>query len=310
MSRLVWAYWLGMGLVAWLFPSALPLLTQMLIMGLFAVSLDIALGYAGILTVGHAAFFGVGAYTAGLLSVHGWSEPISALFAAAAVCTVFGYLLGFLVVRGADLSRLMITVAVCLLLSEAARRFSSVTGGADGLQGIMPLPVLGYFEFDLFGRTAFGYAFVVTFILFFAMWRMVRSPFGVALSGIHQNPRRMRALGTPVPARLRLAFAMSAGMAGVAGALLAQTTQFVGVDTLSFERSADVLIMLVLGGTGQLTGGLLGAVVYTFMHDQLAALSPQYWMMGVGFVLIIVALSGGGGLLGLYRRWLGARGVA
>src|SRR5699024_1975048 len=198
--------------------------------------------------------------------------------------------------------RLMITAAVGLLLGEAARQFSSITGGADGLLGMEVGPAFGRFEFDLFGLTAFLYSFVVVLILFYATRRVVKSPFGISLAGIRQNPQRMLALGVPVALRLRQAFAFSGALAGVAGALLAQTTQFVGVDVLSFERSAEVLIMLVLGGAGHLTGALVGAVIYTLIQDQLAVFSPQYWMLGMGVLLVAVALGGGGGLAGLLLR--------
>lgn len=295
-------FWAALASAWWLFPYSLPLFTQILIVGLFAVSLDMALGYAGILTVGHAAFFGSGAYVAGLLAVHGWGEPLSGLLAAAVVCAGLGYVLGFLVVRGADLARLMITIAVCLLLGEAALQFTGVTGGSDGLMGVEMWPVLGAFSFDLFGRTAFLYAFFIVLLVFVLVRRIVYSPYGLTLKGIHQNPYRMHAIGAPVGARLRLAFAMSAAVAGVAGALLTHTTQFVGIDTLSFERSAEILIVLVMGGTGRLYGGLVGAVIYILMRDWLSGLSPEYWILGIGLLLIAVALAGGGGVLGLCQR--------
>lgn len=297
-------FWLCLASVWWLFPHSLPLFTQILVIGLFAVSLDLVLGYAGILTVGHAAFFGSGAYVAGLLATHGWGEPFSGLLLAGIVCAGLGYVLSFLIVRGADLTRLMITIAVCLLLGEVALQFTSVTGGSDGLQGVMMWPILGRYSFDLYGRTAFVYAFVVVFGLFSLVRRVLQSPYGLMLKGIRDNPQRMRAVGAPVHARLRLAYAMSAAVAGVAGALLAQTNQFVGVDTLSFERSAEVLIVLIFGGAGRLYGGLVGAVVYILMHDWLSGISPQYWMLGIGLMLIIVSLSGGGGLLGLAQRFV------
>lgn len=300
-------FWLCLASVWWVFPYSLPLVTQILIVGLFAVSLDLALGYAGILTVGHAAFFGAGAYVAGLLAAHGWGEPISGLLLAGVVCAALGYVFGFLVVRGSDLTRLMITIAICLLLGEAALQFTSVTGGSDGLLGVAMWPVLGAFSFDLFGRTAFVYTFVIVLITFALTRRVVDSPFGLTLKGIHQNPQRMRALGSPVSARLRGAYAMSAAVAGIAGALLTQTTQFVGVDTLSFERSAEVLIVLVLGGTGRLYGGLIGALIYMLMRDGLSGLSPEYWMLGIGLLLIGVALAGGGGVLGMAGRLVRGR---
>lgn len=297
-------FWAGLASVWWLFPHSLPLFTQILVIGLFAVSLDLVLGYAGILTVGHAAFFGSGAYVAGLLATHGWGEPLSGLLVAGIACAALGYVLSFLIVRGADLTRLMITIAVCLLLGEVALQFTSLTGGSDGLQGVTMWPVLNRYSFDLYGRTAFVYAFVVVLGVFAVVRRILQSPYGLMLRGIHDNPQRMRAIGAPVHARLRLAYAMSAAVAGVAGALLAQTSQFVGVDTLSFERSAEVLVVLVLGGTGRLYGGLVGAVMYILMQDWFSGISPQYWILGIGVMLIVVALSGSGGLLGLLQRFV------
>lgn len=296
------AFWACLASVWWVFPYSLPLVTQILIVGLFAVSLDMVLGYAGILTVGHAAFFGSGAYVAGLLAVYGWGEPISGLLVAGVACAGLGYLFSFLVVRGSDLTRLMITIAICLLLGEAALQFTGVTGGSDGLLGVVMWPVLGMFSFDLFGRTAFVYTFVIVLMVFVVVRRLVQSPFGLTLKGARQNLQRMHALGAPVAARLRLVYAMSAAIAGVAGALLTQTTQFVGVDTLSFERSAEVLIVLVFGGAGRLYGGLVGALIYMLMRDWFSGLSPQYWMLGVGLLLIVVALAGGGGVLGVAGR--------
>jgi branched-chain amino acid transport system permease protein len=273
-----------------------------LIFGLFAVSLDMALGYAGILTVGHAAFFGAGAYTAGLLARHGWGEPFSGLLAALLLCAALGYALSYLVVRGSDLARLMITIGVCVLLAELVNRLSGVTGGTDGLQGMQVWPVLGLFEFDLFGRTAFGYAFVVVLAMFLLVRLVLRSPFGLALRGIHDSRKRMLAVGSPVDARLRMAYAFSAAVAGVAGALLAQTTQFVGIESIGFNRSAEVLIILVLGGTGRLYGGMVGAIVYMLVHDWFADMNPQYWMFWLGIFLIAAVMLGRGGIMGVLSR--------
>lgn len=293
-------FWLLVLAAAFVFPYNLPLITQILIMGLFAVSLDLALGYAGILTVGHAAFFGIGAYGAGILAVWGWQEAFSGLVFAFILNAILGYALSFLIVRGSDLTRLTITVAICLVLTEAARQFSGLTGGTDGLQGVEISPILGYFEFDLFGHTAFAYTFLVVLILFAFTRRILRSPFGLMLKGIHNNNKRMHAIGTPVFSQLRLAYAFSAAIAGVAGALLAQTTQFVSVDTLSFDRSAEILIMLVLGGVGHLYGGLVGAAAYMVLQDQLSSISPEYWMLGIGILLIIVSMTNSGGILGFF----------
>ena len=268
-----------------------------------------ALGYAGILTVGHAAFFGCGAYAAGLLARHGWSEPFSGLLLALVVCAALGYALSYLVVRGTDLARLMITIGVCVLLGELANRLSGITGGSDGLQGIVIDPVFGVFEFDLWGRTAFLYAFGVVLAMFLVARLIVRSPFGLTLRGIHDSRKRMQAIGSPVESRLRMAYCFSAALAGVAGALLAQTSQFVGIESLSFNRSAEILIILVLGGTGRLYGGIIGAIVYMMVHDWFADLNPQYWMFWLGIFLIAVVMLGRGGIMGALARVFKVRGA-
>lgn len=295
-------FWLGLASCYFLLPEHLSLMSQILIFGLFAVSLDMALGYAGILTVGHAAFFGAGAYAAGLLAKHGWGEPFSGLLMALLLCVALGYLLSALVVRGTDLARLMITIGVCMLLAELANRLSAITGGTDGLQGMVVEPLFGRFEFDLFGQTAFLYAFAMVLLVFLGVRLILKSPFGLTLRGIHDSRKRMLAIGSPVDARLRLAYALSAGVAGIAGALLAQTTQFVGIESIGFNRSAEILIILVLGGTGRLYGGLVGAIVYMLVHDWFADMNPQYWQFWLGIFLIAAVLLGRGGIMGALSR--------
>ena len=298
------AVWLLLAATFFLVPDKLALMSQILIFGLFAVSLDMALGYAGILTVGHAAFFGAGAYAAGLLAKHGWGDPLLGLAVALLCCAVLGYALSCLVVRGTDLARLMITLGVCMLFAELANRLAPITGGTDGLQGMVVAPVLGLFEFDLFGKTAFWYAYAVVLAVFLLVRLMLHSPFGLALRGIHDSRKRMLAIGSPVEARLRMAYCFSAAVAGTAGALLAQTTQFVGIESIGFNRSAEILIILVLGGTGRLYGGLVGAVVYMLLHDAFAELDPQYWMFWLGTFLIAAVMLGRGGVMGMLSRFI------
>jgi len=241
-------FWLVLAAGFWLWPSYLPLASQVLIAGLFALSLDLILGYAGIVSLGHAAYFGVGAYAAGVLSKLGWGEPFSGLLVAALCAGVTGFLTSFLVVRGKDLTRLMVTTGIGLLLFELANRLTDITGGNDGLIGMEMSPVLGAFRFDMYGKVAYGYSLAVTFVLFLVMRRLVNSPFGLSLRGIRDNPGRMLALGYPVHRRLIAMYTLAAVYAGVAGALLAQTTQFVGTDVLSFNRSAELMVMLIVGG--------------------------------------------------------------
>ena len=292
------AFWLLPVVAYFLFPDYLVLATQILIVGLFAVSLDLILGYAGIISLGHAAFFGVGAYTAGLLAVHGWGEPFSGLAAAAAVAGIVGFLVSFLIVRGQDLTRLMVTLGIGLMFYEAANKAAFVTGGVDGLSGVAMWKVAGIFDFDLYGRTAFWYALAVVFALFVLARRMVSSPFGLSLRGIREAPKRMPAIGSPVSRRLVAIFTASAALAGVAGALLAQTTQFVGLDSLSFPRSAELLIIVVLGGVGRLYGALIGAAVFMVAKDYLSGLNPVYWQFWIGLLLVVVVLFGQGGIMG------------
>ena len=295
-------FWLLPVAAFFLLPGYLVLISQIMIVGLFALSLDLILGYAGIVSLGHAAFFGLGAYTAGLLAAHGWGEPISGLFAAAAVAALAGYLVSFLIVRGQDLTRLMVTLGIGLMLFEAANKAAFITGGVDGLSGMVVGKLLGVFEFDLYGKTAYVYSLAVLLILFVALRRLVNSPFGLSLKGIREGGRRMPAIGADVNRRLSAIFTVGAAVAGVAGALLAQTTQFVGLDSLGFPRSAELLIILVLGGTGRLYGALIGAIVFMAAQDYIAGLNPAYWQFWIGLLLIVIVLFARGGILGGLER--------
>jgi branched-chain amino acid transport system permease protein len=296
------ASWIALASVGVLFPGYLVLGSQVLVVAIFALSLDLILGYAGIVTLGHAAFFGLGAYTAGLLAVHGWGEPLSGLAAAAAVAAIAGFATSFLVVRGEDLARLMVTMGIGLLLYEAANRASFLTGGVDGLQGVSMGKLFGVFSFDLAGRTAYAYSFAILALVFVFLRRLTRSPFGLALRAIRENPQRAALLGVPVRRRLVAAYTVSAAIAGIAGALLAQTTQFVGLDTLGFQRSAEILIMLVLGGTGRLYGAIVGPVVFMLAQDFLAAKNPVYWEFWLGLALVAFVFFARGGILGAVKR--------
>jgi branched-chain amino acid transport system permease protein len=292
------AFWLAP--VAWTLalPSYRLLASQVFITGLFALSLDLILGYAGIVSLGQAAFFGAGAYTAGLLARHGWGEPLTGLLAAGAAAGILAWLSGFLVVRASGLGRLMVTLGIGLLCYEAANRAAPITGGEDGLTGVAMRPLLGRFDFDLMGSTACAYSLVVLFTAFAFLRRLCASPFGLSLRAIRDNPGRMAALGAPVQRRLRIVFTLSGALAGVAGGLLAQTTQFVGLDYLSFPRSADLLVMVVLGGAGRLYGALVGATLYIVAQDRLAGMDPMYWQFWLGLILVVAVLFARGGVLG------------
>jgi branched-chain amino acid transport system permease protein len=291
-------FWLLPVVAFFLFDGYLVLGSQILIVGLFAVSLDLILGYAGIVSLGHAAFFGAGAYTAGLLAQHGWGEPLSGLAAGFAVAAVLGFAVSFLVVRGGDLTRLMVTLGISLLLFETANRASTITGGVDGLSGVTMDKLLGVFRFDIAGKTAYLYSLAVVFVVMVLLRRLVNSAFGLSLRGIREGVRRMPAIGAPVFKHRVMIFTLSAAIAGLAGALLAQTTQFVGLDTLGFPRSAELMVMLVLGGTGRLYGGLIGAAAFMLMQNTLSDLNPVYWQFWIGLLLVVVVMTARGGIMG------------
>jgi branched-chain amino acid transport system permease protein len=258
-------------------------------------------------SLGHAAFFGVGAYTAGLLAVNGWGEPLSGLVAGGAAAALAGFAVSFLVVRGEDLARLMVTLGIGLLLFEAANKAAFVTGGVDGLSGVAMWKLFGLFPFDLGGKTAYLYSLAVLLLAFAALKRLVSSPFGLTLRAIRENRARVPAIGAPVRRRLVAAFTVGAAVAGIAGALLAQTTQFVGLDTLGFQRSAEILIMLVLGGVGRLYGAIIGTAVFMIAQDVLAGINPVYWQFWLGLGLVAFVFFARGGMLGalqaLSARW-------
>lgn len=295
------AFWLAALATIALFPNRYLILTEIAWLALFALSLDLILGYAGILSLGHAAFFGVGAYTAGLLALHGVvKEPVLALLVAGVAAMALGFATSFLVMRGADLTRLMVTLGIALLLRELANRFSNITGGFDGLQGIVMEPVLGLFEFDLYGRTGFLYCLAVLFVMFLIARRIVYSPFGLSLRAIKNNPLRAAAIGIPVNRRLIMIYTIAAFYAGLAGALSTQSTALASLDVFSFDRSADLLLVLVIGGTGYLYGGLIGAVAFKLLQDVLSSLTPQYWQFWIGLILVVLVLIGRERL----QRWI------
>src|ERR1700722_16983598 len=287
------AFWCLALACAFLFPSRFLIMTDIVRLALFGLSLDLILGYAGIVSLGHAAFFGVGAYGAGLLALHGIvTEPVAALVVAGLAAAMVGFLTSFLVIRGVDLTRLMVTLGIALLLEALAERFSDITGGTDGLQGIAMAPILGLFAFDMFGRVGFFYSLVVLFLLFLLARRIVHSPFGLSLRAIRNNPLRAAAIGIPVNRRLIVVYTLAAFYAGIAGALFTQTTALASLDVFSFERSADLMLVLVIGGTGYLYGGLIGAVVFRLLQEFFSNLTPQYWQFWIGLVLVVIVLIG------------------
>jgi branched-chain amino acid transport system permease protein len=297
------ALWLALLLAPLALPTQALIINEIAIVALFAISLDLILGYSGIVSLGHAAFFGLGGYAAGLLAKHITPDPLTGLLLGGVVSALAGAVMSLTVLRGNDLTRLMVTLGFALILYELANKLDWLTGGADGLQGVTMGPLLGRFEFDLFGRTAALYSLTVLLLVFVLLRRVVHSPYGATLMAIRDNRLRAMAIGIPVASRLASVYTLAAGIAGLAGALLTQTTGFASLDLFDIHRSADVMLMLVIGGTGWLYGGIFGAAVFKVMQDVLSNITPQYWTFWLGLFLVVLVLVGRERLVQRLQWW-------
>ena len=302
-SRWRWwevALWAAIWATPLLLGSHAALINEVAILALFALSLDLILGYAGIVSLGHAAFFGVGAYGAALFAKHVMPDPLVGLAVGTAAGALLGLLTSPMIVRGTDLTRLMVTMGVALVLFELANKFDGLTGGADGLQGVVMGSLFGRFEFDLGARVASFYSLAVLFCAFLLLRRIVHSPLGVSLQALRDNRLRLSAIGMSVNGRLAAVYTLAAALAGASGALLAQTTGFASLDVFDFHRSADVMLALIIGGAGWLWGGLIGAIAFKVLHDLISAVTAQYWTFWIGLFLVVLMLVG---REKLFRPW-------
>jgi branched-chain amino acid transport system permease protein len=289
------AFWLVAVASIFLLQSKHLILTEIAILALFALSLDLILGYSGIVSLGHAAFFGFGSYAAALFAKLVMPDPWVGMLFAIALAALLGAVTSVLILRGTDLTRLMVTLGVASILYELANKLDWLTGGADGLQGVVMGPLLtpfGRFDFDIAGRTAYAYTLFVLIVCLLVGRRLVHSPFGYSLQALRDNRLRAASIGLSVNARLIAVYTLSAAIAGAAGALLAQTSGFSSLDVFDFHRSAEVLLVLVIGGTGYLYGGIFGAIVFKLLHDLVSAWTPQYWNFWLGVFLVVLVLVG------------------
>ena len=293
-----------------LLPTHAAIINEIAIVALFAVSLDLVLGYTGIVSLGHAAFFGMAAYGSALFAKHINPDPLMGLAVGIALATLLGAVCSLTIIRGSDLTRLMVTLGMGLILYELANKLDWLTGGADGLQGVVMGKLLGQFEFDLAGRTAAWYSLTVLLLLFFILRRVVNSPFGATLKAVRDNRLRAQSIGIPVTQRLAVIYTVAAAVAGAAGALQAQTTGFASLDVFEFIRSADVMLVLVIGGTGWLYGGVAGAVVFKLLQDVISSITPQYWTFWIGLFLVVLALVGRDKLIRPWTWFAKTRGGA
>lgn len=292
----------------WVYPSNLALMTRIIAVMLLVLSLDLVTGMAGVATLGHAALFGAGAYGAGIAAAHfAVADPFALLLIGLLAGAAAGLLSGLVILRGRGLGQLVLSIALVQLAHETANRFSRWTGGSDGLPGIAPAPIFGIWRFDIWGRSSFILGVVLLILVFLLLRRIARSPFGMLCHAIRQDPVRVRAMGVPLrPVLIRL-YALSGAVAGLGGALSAISTRVVGLDSLSFTLSAEALVMLVLGGAGNLFGAMIGAAVFMWFEHQVAAINPFHWLSIVGLLLVAVVLFAPRGLTGsaasLWTRW-------
>ncbi len=283
----------------------LGLLTKMLIFALFAMSLNLILGYAGLPSLGHAAYFGVGAYTVGLLAVkvrdNFWLDFGAGLVAAGVTSALFGLLA--LRARGAYL--LMITLALAQVLWGIAFGWRWLTGGDDGLPGV-PRPAAGL-PWSFAGGPAFYYFVLVVFlVLTSGLWVVVRSPFGRALVGIRESERRMEVLGYDTWRYKYVAFVLAGVIAGASGNLFVYYNGFVSPAYLSIVFSAMALIMVILGGAGTLLGPALGGAVIVLLENVISA-HTERWLTVLGMIYVMVTLFAPAGIMGVVRARLGGR---
>ena len=289
---------LALGAVGYfLFPDDLAFLTRLIGIAFLVLSLDLVTGYCGVATLGHAAQFGVGAYAAGIACIRGITDPVALLAVGVFAGTVMGLISGALITRFRGLPQLVLSIAVGQLVAGLANKLSWLTGGSDGLSGIEPGKVFGIFGFDMYSRTAFLFSLGVLAITFVVLKRFVSSPFGLMCRGIKDDDLRAKMIGVSIYPRLVVMYGVAGAVAGIGGALTAISTGVVGLDSVSFERSAEVLVMLVLGGAGHLWGALAGTVIFMIFEHIVAAANPFHWMTLVGLLLILIVVFAPRGLI-------------
>ncbi|MGP9811274.1 branched-chain amino acid ABC transporter permease [Rhodopseudomonas sp. NSM] len=281
----------GLGAIGYfVFPDDLAFLTRVIGLAFLVISLDLVTGYCGVATLGHAALFGVAAYAAGNAALAGITDPIAMLLVGAVAGTCTGLVSGLLVTRFRGLPQLVLSIAFGQLVAALANKLSSITGGSDGLAGISPGPIFGVFSFDIYGRTGYVFSLVVLLVAMVALLRFARSPFSLMCRAIKDDTLRARMIGVRVYPRLVIMYCVAGAVAGVGGAVAAINTGVVGLDSVGFERSAEALIMLILGGAGNLWGALIGTILFELFHHYVSAASPFHWMILVGLLLIVVVL--------------------
>jgi len=268
-----------------------------MIWGIAALSLNLIMGYGGMISFGHAAYLGVAAYTVGIMTFHGVTSAWIQWPAALVICALVAFVFGAISLRTRGVYFIMITLALSQMLYFLARS-AEVYGSDDGLT-ISKRSDFGVSVLNLGNRTTLYYViFACLLLCILIMWRIINSRFGVVLRGAKTNETRMESIGFPTYRYRLVAFVIAGTMCGLAGVLDANLERFVSPETLNWPRSGEMIFMIVLGGMGSLMGPVTGAVVYWLVSDQLADLT-EYWQVIFGPLLILVVLFAKGGIEGM-----------
>jgi branched-chain amino acid transport system permease protein len=289
-------------LTAEVFPFGLSLATSILVLSIFTMSLDLLLGYAGLPSFGHAAFLGLGAYGAGILSVRlGISNLGASLLVAIALTSVGSLILGLLALRTSGVYFLMLTLAFAQMLSAVAEKWGPVTGGTNGLPGVRA-PEL--FAGVTVGRGIPYYllTLAIAAACFFVLFRLIHSPFGRTLIGIHQNEARMRAIGYNTRLYKLGAFWVAGVFASIAGVLYALFNQFISPDDIGFTVSGAAVLMVLLGGEATLIGPVLGTTAYVVLQNVLSSMFTGRWQLILGALFVVFVLFVRGGIVGIAKK--------
>lgn len=288
-----------------IFPFIVPykaLATQIIIWGLFALGFNVCLGYTGMLSFGHAAYFGVGAYTTGIVLIRLWENIWFALFAGLVMGGLLALLLGYLCIKRKGIYFAMLTLAFAQLVYFVAFQWVDLTGGDNGLRNIPAVP-LSLFGMSIDIHTPIRFYFFVLFFVFLsllALNRILQSPFGHVLQAVRENEQRARSCGYEATNVRWLAFIISGAISGLSGSLYALYLHFVGIETLYYSTSGQVIMMTLLGGMGSFIGPFIGAGVFLFLEDVLSIITPN-WMIFLGVIFVLCVLFFPSGIWGTVR---------
>lgn len=284
------------------------LVAEVLVFAIFAMSLDLIVGYTGLMSFGHAAFFGLSAYTVTMLGVHAGLSGWWGMLAGISLSAVAALVIGFFCVRVSGIPFLMLTMAFSQLLFSVAVKWRTMTGGTDGLPGFVRPSFFGWSLDDrsvLYWFIAAGFVFT-----WWSLRRLIRSPLGSTMIGVRENEQRMRAIGYPVQRIKLIAFVIAGAFAGLGGALYAFFNAFVSSDILHWVLSGDAVLMVILGGAGTITGPVIGAGIFLMLKHVISS-HTDYWMLWVGVVFIACVMFMRQGIWGLVLqhgpRWWGSR---